>query len=125
MRKLEDLSPELLEEDVPRYIEMCQNGKVQLENNKEHVRIENLGEFINSEFADYSPVVSKDENMILFTSRRKGTTGDDVDSDDKYFEDIYYSLNIDGTWTNASNFDSTIRFMNAEINTNDHDAAIT
>ncbi|MDB0002262.1 OmpA family protein [Salibacteraceae bacterium] len=125
MRKLEDLSPELLEEDVPRYIEMCQNGKVQFENNKEHVRIENLGKFINSEFADYSPVVSKDENMILFTSRRKGTTGEDIDSDDKYFEDIYYSLNIDGTWTKASNFDSTSRFMNAEINTNDHDAAIT
>ena len=91
MRLLEDLTPEMLEEDIPRYIEMCQNGKVQFENNKEHVRIENLGKYINSEFADYSPVVSKDESIILFTSRRQGTTGDDIDSDDKYYEDIYYS----------------------------------
>ncbi len=115
----------MLDEDIPRYIEMCQNGKVQFENNKEHIRIENLGKYINSEYADYSPVVSSDESIILFTSRRKGSTGDDKDTDDKYYEDIYYSLNIDGSWTMASNLDSTSRFMNAEINSNDHDAAIT
>ncbi len=80
---------------------------------------------INSEYADYSPVVSNDESVILFTSRRENTTGGDMDSDDKYYEDIYYSININGTWTPSTNFDSTNRIMNSVINTDDHDAAIT
>lgn len=125
MKEMEDISPDMLDEDVLRYIEMCENGKVQFENNMDYVRIENLGKMINSEYPDYSPVVSNDETVILFTSRRDNTTGEDQDSDDKYYEDIYYSLNVNGTWTPATNYDSTSRIMNSEINTDDHDAAIT
>ncbi|MEQ9186781.1 MAG: OmpA family protein [Cryomorphaceae bacterium] len=125
MKKLEGLAPNMLEEDVLRYIEMCENGKVQFENNMDYVRIENLGKMINSEYPDYSPVVSNDETVILFTSRRKNTTGGDQDRDDKYYEDIYYSLNVNGSWTPANNYDSTSRIMNSEVNTDDHDAAIT
>ena len=44
MRLLEDLTPEMLEEDIPRYIEMCQNGKVQFEKkgkfNRQYVSIQ-------------------------------------------------------------------------------------
>ena len=43
----------------------------------------------------------------------------------QYYEDIYYSININGTWTPSTNFDSTNRIMNSAINTDDHDAAIT
>ncbi|NQV52139.1 MAG: PD40 domain-containing protein [Flavobacteriales bacterium] len=125
MKEMEDISPDMLDEDVLRYIEMCENGKVQFENNMDYVRIENLGKMINSEYPDYSPVVSNDETVILFTSRRDNTTGEDMDSDDKYYEDIYYSLNVNGSWTPATNYDSTSRIMNSEINTDDHDAAIT
>ena len=125
MLQNEGITPNMLDEDIKRYIEMCENGKVQFENNKDHVRIENLGGSINSIYADYSPVVSKDENIILFTSRRENSTGGQIDGDDKYFEDIYYSLNIDGTWTIATNYDTSSRYMNSEINTDNHDAAIT
>ena len=121
----EGFAREELEEDIPRYIEMCQNGKVQFENNKDHIRIENMGANINSQFQDYSPVVTNDENIILFTSRRDGSTGGSLDLDGKHFEDIYYSLNIDGEYTPASNFDSTNRIMNNKVNTEFHDATIT
>ncbi|GAB4384404.1 MAG: hypothetical protein Kow0075_16420 [Salibacteraceae bacterium] len=114
-----------LEEDVDRYIEMCENGKVQFENNKDFIRIENLGPNVNSEYPDYSPVVTNDESIILFTSRRPNTTGGGLDIDNKYFEDIYYSLNIDGNWTPASNYDSSSTIMNSRINTEAHDATIT
>jgi len=43
MRETEGLAPNQLEEDIPRYIEMCENGKVQFENNVDYVRIENMG----------------------------------------------------------------------------------
>ncbi|MEX2596223.1 MAG: OmpA family protein [Salibacteraceae bacterium] len=125
MRQELGLAPNELEEDIPRYIEMCQNGKVQFENNKKYIRIDNMGKEINSEFADYAPVVSKDENIILFTSRRENTTGGDMDSDGKFYEDIYYALNINGQWSEAMNYDSTNRYMSNEINSDDHDAAIT
>jgi outer membrane protein OmpA-like peptidoglycan-associated protein len=84
-----------------------------------------MGDQINSVYADYAPVVNSEETMILFTSRRDNTTGGDLDAYEKYFEDIYYSLNIDGKWTKAINYDSTSKYMNSEINTNDHDAVIT
>ena len=125
MRELYDLPPNELEENVPLYIEMCENGKVQFENNKKYIRIDNMGTQINSVYADYAPVVSNDETVILFTSRKENTSGGDIDSDEKYYEDIYFSLNIDGTWTKATNYDSTSKYMNAEVNTDDHDAVIT
>ncbi len=125
MRELYDLPPNELEENVPRYIEMCENGKVHFENNKKYIRIDNMGSQINSVYADYAPVVSNDETVILFTSRKENTSGGDIDSDEKYYEDIYFSLNIDGTWTKATNYDSTSKYMNAEVNTDDHDAVIT
>ena len=114
-----------LEEDVDRYIEMCQNGKVQFENNKDFIRIENMGASINSVFPDYSPVVTNDESILLFTSRRDNSTGGNMDVDGKYFEDVYYSLNVDGEYTPASNYDSTNRIINADVNTEFHDATIT
>lgn len=125
MKARQGLSPDMLSENIPRYIEMCENGMVQFENNKDHIRIENMGDAINSVYADYSPVVAKDESVILFTSRRENTTGGDMDVDGSFYEDIYYSLNLNGTWTQASNVDSSGRIMNKELNTEDHDAAIT
>lgn len=123
--RAEDIQPGEWHEDVDRYIQMSENGKVQFENSKQYIRIENMGEAINSPYPDYSPVVTNDEQMMLFTSRRENTTGGLKDDDDKYFEDIYFSLNIDGTWTQASNADSTNRFMNDQVNTPMHDATIT
>lgn len=124
-KQREGYTKEELEEDVDRYIEMCQNGKVQFENNKDFIRIENMGASINSEFPDYSPVVTNDENIILFTSRRLNSTGGRVATDGKYFEDIYYSLNVNGSYTPASNVDTSNRVMNNSVNTELHDATIT
>jgi len=121
----EGFAREELEEDIPRYIEMCKNGKIQFENNKDHIRIENMGANIKSVSQDYAPVVSNDENIILFTSRRDGSKGGNLDLDGKHFEYIYYSLNIDGEYTPASNFDSTDRIMNNKVNTEFPDATIT
>ncbi len=124
-KKREGYAKHELGEDIDRYIEMCQNGKVQFENNKDFIRIENMGANINSEFPDYSPVVTNDENIILFTSRRNTSTGGHMDTDGKYFEDIYYSLNINGTYSPASNVDTSNRVINNQVNTEMHDATIT
>lgn len=76
------------------------------------VVIVNLGDSVNSRYADYNPVISADESTLIFSSRRTGTTGgDEVTDEGLYMEDIYVShKKKDGTW-------STAKSIGANINT--------
>lgn len=83
-----------------------------------NVIIKGVSDSINTEYADYSPVISLDESMIIFTSRRPGGTSDVTDIDGQYFEDIFVSeRKSDGTW-------STPKSIGPNINTADHEATI-
>lgn len=79
--------------------------------------IENLGEIINSADEDYAPVLSTDQSTMFFTSRRKGSTGNNKDNDNEYFEDIYVSYNKEGKWTAPQNIGTNV---NSEL----HESAI-
>lgn len=105
--------------DVNRQIEMCYNAK-KLMANPVNIKIENLGEPVNSSFPDYSPVLSLDESTIIFTSRREGSTGGKKDTDGKYFEDIYiaYYSTDKKSWVN-------MRKIGANINSSGHEASIS
>ena len=108
-----------LVKDANRQIEMCYNAK-KLMANPVNIKIENLGEPVNSPYPDYSPVISADEKTLIFTSRREGTTCGKKDVDGKYFEDIYTAI-YDQTskkWTN-------LRKIGANINTCGHEASIS
>lgn len=85
-----------------RQIEMCNNGK-QLVKFPINVTFNNLGKEINSEFPDYYPVVSGDESVLLFTSRKTGNIGNQVEVDGYYSSDIYISVVKDGAWQKAKN----------------------
>jgi tetratricopeptide (TPR) repeat protein len=91
-----------LRHNAQRQIEKVNNAKVQLANPKKYT-IENLGATINSEYADFSPVLSVDENAIFFTSRRLRPDSSNTNLIDpatgEYFEDIYVSYkNRQGDW---------------------------
>jgi Tol biopolymer transport system component len=82
------------------------------------VKIENLGENINSEQDDKAPMVSADGKTLIFTSRRPGKTSAlDKEGDGKYFEDIYVSHwdTLKKTWGDAE-------LIPGSINTEGHDA---
>lgn len=99
-------------------IRECESG-IELVKNPVRVRIENLGANVNSRFPDYAPVLTADENKLLFTSRREGTTGDLVDPlDSMYLEDIYITYKIDGDWAPSKN-------IGKPINTDEHDGTIS
>lgn len=104
---------------VNRLIETCKNGIEFVKNPITGLEIENLGEQINSEFPEYSPIVNAHEDMLIFTSRRPGSTGNETDfhDDDLYFEDIYISKKTDGVWSSPIG-------ISASINSNTHDAAL-
>jgi len=110
-------------------IERCKRG-IEAKSTKPNIIITNLGSTVNSEYPDYAPVLTPDENSLLFTSKRKGSTGNKLDEDKYYFEDVYISTKSNNNWNNShlldsineKKYDSAINQNN--INTKSHDASI-
>lgn len=105
-----------LQENASRLIGICMYAKKQIANPID-VEIINLGIEINTEYADFGPVINADESMMIFTSRRKGSTGRGTTIDGKYYEDIYVSYKERGNW-------AVPKKIGSSINTSEHDAAI-
>lgn len=103
---------------VEHKIKTCKNA-MELVANPVNMIIHNLGPEVNSPYPDYSPVISVDESILLFTSRRPENIGGKVDDNGKYFEDIYLSYLSENEkgWLPAKN-------VGAPINTSGHEATI-
>jgi len=115
------LSPKDLSEKskvLSKKIEECEIGK-KLVANPIRVFIDNVGESINGPYPDYSPLITADESMMIYTSRREGTTGGErSELDGNFNEDIYIAYrNASGNWDLAKN-------MGKPLNTSDNDATI-
>ncbi|QOI97299.1 MAG: OmpA family protein [Flammeovirgaceae bacterium] len=93
---------------VDRAIYECENGKEYVANPK-NFSIVNIGREINSEWDDYAPVFNESEDQVIFTSRRRdGNMNQNVDLDNKPFEDIFIARKVNGQWTAAENIGSPI-----------------
>lgn len=92
-----------------RLIENCMNAKMLVANPSE-VTITNIGSPINSEASEYVPVISSDEQTMLFTYVGKRSKGG--------FEDIFISeKSKNGEWKNPEPLGDNINGYN-------HDACI-
>ncbi len=98
---------------INREIFKCESGS-RLFENKIKFEISNLGDSINSEYQDHSPVISADESLLIFTSRRPNGWDEEIDDDGNYNEDIFMSEKVDGRWTKAKGIKN--------INTKNHEA---
>jgi len=82
------------------------------------VKIEDLGDNINSEYDDKAPMVTADGKTLIFTSRRPGKTSAlDKEGDGRYFEDIYVSH-----WDTTKQMWGNAELIPGSINTEGHDA---
>ena len=107
----------IFNDEVDYYISCSKNAK-EFINSPHRSIIKNLGDKINSPYADYVPLITPDENLLYFTSRRKGSTGDLKDVYGNYYEDVYVSQKTEnGKWAEPKNIGSP-------INTNTHDACV-
>ncbi len=106
----------LLIAEAQRRIEMCKVGKI-LCAHPVKLKIENMGNSVNSAYADYSLVLTADQNTMFFTSRRPETTGGQKDADGNNMEDIYMSEKANGAWGKATN-------AGTKINTEWHEASV-
>ena len=100
--------------DVDRQIEISNNAKL-LCIAPMNIILKNLGDSINTPSPEYSPVLSADENTLIFTSRRSTGTGMDKTDDGQFYEDIYISYKkADDTWTTPVSVSSNVNSVNHE-----------
>jgi len=111
------LGNDMVEDDiVKRKIFECEQGKILMEF-PEDVEIVNLGADINSKFYDYAPVVDAEENIMIFTSRRKEQNlNEDVSDDNLPFEDIFISKKVNGVWDYPDNIGNVVNTMYHDSN---------
>lgn len=111
-------SLEIEKKNVNMKINQCNNGKQNVRDSIPIIML-NMGEQINSRYPDYTAAVNANEDLIVFTSRRAGSTGGMVDPESPFeFEDIYFSTKKeDGTWTKAEK-------IKGDVNSSDHDAVV-
>ncbi len=82
------------------------------------VLISSMGDSINSEYPDYSPVLSADERTMIFTTRRPNSTGQEKTPDGQFFEDIVVSYrDNEGRWSKPVSIGNN-------VNTTGHEASI-
>lgn len=84
------------------HIDYCNRAKEAIQH-PVNVTFKNLGKRVNSEFPDYLPYLRADEGLLVFTSRRKGTTGNTIDFDGYYASDIYLAEGRNGVFGKAKN----------------------
>ncbi|MFN8254286.1 MAG: OmpA family protein [Bacteroidales bacterium] len=101
---------------IDEEIEQCNNG-IKFLKNPVKIQITNLGDTLNSIYSDHSPVVSADESVLIFTSRRKQYENEVEKADGQYNEDIYISEFDGHKWSMPGS-------ISKNINTDAHEASI-
>lgn len=102
---------------INKKISECRTGQ-ELQANPVRVWIDNLGDSINTEYPEFSPVISADNRVLFYTARRPDSEGGQQDETGYYYEDIYYAnREYGGQWSGSTN-------IGDPINTESHDATV-
>jgi hypothetical protein len=90
------------QDDIDYWIQCCNNAKIFVQTPVD-CKVINIGDSINGPYPDYCPVLTADEQELLFTSKRPyGDSAKDIYGN--YFEDIWISYaKKSGGWTTAKN----------------------
>lgn len=95
---------------VDKQIRECEAGK-KMTSDPSRVRIQNVGKIVNSPNSDYGSLLSHNDSMMIYTSRRKGAEGEKGQNknkiakhDNQYFEKIYMAHLKDDQWVSAEAF---------------------
>lgn len=115
-RYLQSLKGNMIVEKSPlvkKRIQECEDGKNLLKN-EERVFIDNLGNRVNSTFDEYGPVITADESMLLFTSKRPYTDMPKL-VEGVLYEDVYVSFKKNKAWKDPER-------LGKPLNTEYHDA---
>jgi outer membrane protein OmpA-like peptidoglycan-associated protein/tetratricopeptide (TPR) repeat protein len=95
-----------------KYMKECRSAK-EIQAKKERVWVDNIKE-VNSEEDDYSPCISTDGEVLIFSSTRKNTHS--ASEIGRYDSDVYTSTRSKSGWSKAKN-------VGAPVNTNKNETA--
>ena len=90
---------------IPLRIEQCKFAQTQMASGQVSKKVALLGD-VNSNYNDYSPILTSGGKELYFASRRSDTKGGNMNPDDQeFFEDIYRAIwnNESGKWDSVSN----------------------
>jgi hypothetical protein len=116
------LSPKQTDE-VALLINYCNNAKI-LVASPLPAKIQNIGKPLNTEASEYVPIISSDEETMVYTYTGDSSIGgrqnyfNEPDKYGMFYEDVYITHKKDGQWQRG-------RSIGPTINTNDHDAAVS
>lgn len=111
-----------LKDKTQHYIEYCNHAK-DLTRAPLEVEIKSIGSPINTANAEYVPVITADESMLIYTYKGERSTGGlqnlkfEPDPDGEYYEDVFYSQRVGEYWLSPEP-------IGTPINTKGHDASI-
>ena len=105
-------SSQLKESTVDINISHCNNAKALMAKPVD-VKVENLGQNVNSKFDDKGPAITVDGKKLFFNSRRPQGTEDpvDVEGDGKFFESIYFT-----TWDTTKKMWAEVDEVAGQVN---------
>lgn len=106
MKDIEDKDHK--KKEVEDLIEKCHTAALFMSKPNKGVEIQSIGPAINTEYAEYAPLIPAEENFLIFTSRRKNPFYPNLDPLGDYFEDIYVSQKKDSVWLEPAMLDTTI-----------------
>ncbi|HTA61827.1 MAG TPA: hypothetical protein VK835_05200 [Bacteroidia bacterium] len=92
---------------VDHSIDQCANAK-ELIKHPIKITFTNAGPDVNTEFPDYYPWITSDEQTLFFTSRRKGGHATQVEADGYYSSDAFVCTVLDGKWDKAKNLSNMV-----------------
>ncbi|MCW3805016.1 tetratricopeptide repeat protein [Plebeiibacterium marinum] len=95
-----------LNEAINHQIEVCNNGIV-LMKNPVKLEVQNLGENVNSKYDDHSPLVTADESLLLFTSKRISSYSTIMD--DGQFTEKIFASSKDKEWKKSEIIKSIVK----------------
>lgn len=114
---------QLLLKETNKNIALSENGLEYKKSTDNNIKIKNLGKEINTTDREYAPVFRKDDDVILFTSRRKDSKGKTA-KDLLPYEDIYAAKKVDENWQLIENSDELKKYLPSNFNTKKHDAGV-
>lgn len=115
MAKADSTLSDKMQKEIEWYIKYCNNGKEYFENPR-HLDIQNIGAPINTDGVEYGPIISSDENTLIYTYRGEKSIGGL--QKDGYHDDIMVSYRLEGDlWSKPAS-------ISRNINTDANESAI-
>ncbi len=90
-----------------KYIAQCEKA-MNFDLIDSNITINNIGQQINTEYPEYSPIITNDGKMLIFTTRRPKTFNqvNRDNSDYGFAEEIFFATFQNNTWSDAKKIES-------------------